>query len=531
MPCRSLRFTRLSTLAATALMSLAAPSHGWAQEGRQPSASQADERARPFTQWSFEELRAEFAKDPNRWSREACSFGVPIMAALEIADPQEMQIRVTSRVAQAICAAQEGRFEDAEARIRELRELKPDTVYVPLSLFIAGRGNRAQFALDVFGWIEGEIFRSLEPQTFGPANLAISKAGRKDEFDDLALKWLDAGAFEKMDRFVAASLSRNILAVAARTGRGDAAERALEKVTDPTLFIEFLTQRQYEPFWPTIEQRAGQSLEKVGAEHVEVSLAAMRAAPDDRDDFSEAVRALHYNGQFEEAIALAATWDPEGEAERPVRQGDAWALNLQALAFDALGETQKADAIFDRLAGLDPVENPWAVSFIINRASRLVGYGRFEAGLEAAKQARAAGGSPFAEMIIAKDHACALAALGRTKEASKELDFLRANRTSGSIGLAATGLVCSGLRKEAAQVLIEGLRDPVTRNSTANDLLSAESGLFYTQSMLPNLTRLMQEFPELKSEFDKHARLLPMGMIPRAATLRARLDLPKWQDR
>lgn len=130
-------------------------------------------------------------------------------------------------------------------------------------------------------------------------------------------------------------------------------------------------------------------------------------------------------------------------------------------------------------------------------------------------------------MIIARDHACALTQLDRTDEAADELVFLRENAAE-SVNLISQALLCLGLKEEAAQVLIDGLNDPATKDSALRALAKPETDLFYTSSMLPKARSLMEEYPELKAGFYASARDLPEAFIPRASILRVKLDLPEW---
>ena len=142
-----------------------------------------------------------------------------------------------------------------------------------------------------------------------------------------------------------------------------------------------------------------------------------------------------------------------------IEEGDAWALNIEAYAYDSLGQPKKADAVFDELAKLDPDENPWVVNFVINRASRLVGQGRWKEGVKATLLARAVAekyGSTYAKLILARQMACALPELGRADETASELAFLRDNAKDG-IALSVAGLMCAGQNDEAAAMLLAAL--------------------------------------------------------------------------
>lgn len=162
---------------------------------------------------------------------------------------------------------------------------------------------------------------------------------------------------------------------------------------------------------------------------------------------------------------------------------------------------------------------------MINRASRLTGQGRWNEGLEATVLARAVAeqhGSTYAKTIIARDRACALERLGRADEAAGELAFLRENWKDG-VALAARGLMCHGLRDEAADLLLEGLRDETVEDSAISAFLTDALDLFYTASILPDANDLLADYPELAAELGKHMRAMPEAYIPQAALRRVAL--------
>jgi tetratricopeptide (TPR) repeat protein len=312
------------------------------------------------------------------------------------------------------------------------------------------------------------------------------------------------------------------LRAAAQAGRGDLADGLLVSITSPVTYITMLTHRTYALFWPQIEARAGTHLAAIGDEHVRVTRAQLTNAPEDRDRFSEAAHALHYNGQFADAIALAQRWRERKARGVAIAEGDAWALNIEAYAHDSLGQFKQADAVFDELAKLDPDEHGWVVNFVINRAARLVGQGRWKEGLKATDLARKVAdeyGSTYARLIIAANRACALERLGRAKDAAGELTYLRENWKEG-VALTARGLMCHGLNDEAAALLVQGLRDESLRYNTLGAFQTDELDLFYTATILPQASDLLAAYPELAAELALHARPMPEAFIPQAALKR-----------
>ncbi|WP_299196722.1 hypothetical protein [uncultured Erythrobacter sp.] len=494
-----------------------------------PAAAQEKSKGLPdFDSMNGEQAFAAFRNGGDRWIDEPCDFGVPLFVAMQRAQPDNMPVSRLLLTAAALCADNEERYEDGADLIRQLNALEEGKHAVWLSLYFARRTDDAEWILELLSELSPDQLGTLDTDSFWPSMRTVRQAGRADELDAQALKWFEENRIGFLDGDLHAGVARYALAAAARDGRTEMAGQLLSYITDPSTYVDLITSREFEPVWGEIEARAGENLTVVGADNVAITRRRLTNAPSDRDRFSAAARALYYNGDFAEAVELAQSWRDREERGLELEEGDAWALNIQAYAYDSLSQTESADAVFEELAAIDAEENHWVVNFVINRASRLVGYGRWEEGLAATQYARTVPGSPFAEMIVAKDQSCALNRLGREEEALAELTFMRENAEE-SVHLLATALLCNGLRDEAAAAMLDGLRDPATRDGAVAGLLGPEADLFYTQSMLPQPRDLMADYPELAEEFARHARDLPEALIPRAAQLRADLDLPEWE--
>lgn len=477
------------------------------------------------------EIYAILTKDEGRWMRQPCDFGVPVVTALEAKAAQPAPLRRLRLLTEALCADKEKRFSDGLRLAREVAALTPEDPEINLSLYFARRLEDPDQVLAILRGLEGEVLGTLARDEYWAAGRMLAAQGRDDEHDALALGWAEEGQLAFINSELHSGIALRALRAAARAARTDLAEQLLVPITSPMSYISLLTLREYAPFWPQIEQRAGPNLATIGAEHVTATRIRLTNASDDRDRFSEAAHALYYNGQFAEAIALAQRWRERAERGVGIEEGDGWALNIEAYSHDALGQPAKADAVFDELAVLDPAVHPWVVNFVINRASRLVGQGRWREGLAAAGLARTVAenyGSTYAKAIIARDHACTLRKMGRSDEAASELAFLRENWKEG-IALSVQGLMCQGLESEAVALLFEGLRDKTMQERALAAFQTDELDLFYTPSTLPNARDLLAGHPALAEELAQHLRPMPEAFIPQAALKRVKPKLPAWE--
>jgi tetratricopeptide (TPR) repeat protein len=478
-----------------------------------------------LSEMSGEEVLALFRQTSGRWLREPCSFGVPVTTALQEKIGKTVPVQRARLYAAALCADEEQRFADGAKQVAELNRLTPGDPDIGLALYFARRLEDAEASFAILRGLDGPALGELGKDEYWATSRMIAKQGRNADHDELALAWVDGGNLAFINGDLHASIAVGALRAAARLGRADVVDQLLPSITSPVVYIDLLTLRDYEPFWPQIEARAGANLSLIGAEHVNVSRRRLVNAPNDRDRFSDAAHALHYNGQFEEAIALAQRWRERAERGTEIEEGDAWALNIEAYAYDSLGQREKADAVFEELAKIDPNKHNWVVNFVINRASRLVGQGRWKQGLAATELARRVAedqGTTYAKLIIASDRACGLERLGRADEALSELAYLRENWKDGP-ALVVRGLLCHGFKDEAVALLLTGLRDESVRGLAMAAFQTDELDLFYTATILSQASDLLVGYPELAAELAKHVRPMPEGFIPQAALKRVTL--------
>jgi len=472
---------------------------------------------------SPQELFALFSEDDQRWIREPCTFGAPVAVALDQRMREQVDVHRLRLMAEALCADEEKRYADGARLVGQINTLTPDDPLPGLSLYFARQLKDPDVVLAILRGLGKPGLAALDVDNYFAARRLLTDAGRDKDQDALALEWATTGKLGDLDAQLRPAVAGSALRQAAREGRSDVVSMLLAEITSPVTYIDLLTFREYEAFWPQIERRAGPNLATVGAKHVTRTRARLAADPTDRDRFSEAAHALHYNGQFKDAAALAKRWRQREAAGVEIQEGDAWALNIEAYAYDSLGQPAKADAVFDDLAKLDSDKHNWVVNFVINRASRMVGQGRWEQGLKATDLARTVAekqGTTYAKLIIAADRACAFARLGRAAEAAPELAYLRENAKEAN-GLTARGLMCHGLRDEAAALLMAGLADETLRDRTLGAFQTDELDLFYTATILPQAPDLLKDHPALAAELAKYLRPMPGAFIPQAALNRA----------
>jgi len=461
--------------------------------------------------------------DDNGWLNQPCTLGVPVTAELVRRSPETLLLR-GQELALMHCAIEQQRFEQAGGHYRALTNLGA-ALPPRLGLMLAVNAEDAPFAMALMRRMldeGGEELTQITVMQFAQIVNMIRDGGQGDELDIFVRDLLESPVYARLDSPYRSSVAFNVVRTLGDGSDTALLEKALEEVNSPTALITMLGDREFAPIWPQLEEHAGDALTRVSTQNRAVVAAHLAEMPDDSERFSALARAMHSNGDFEDAIALAREWRTRNGTLAEIEEGDAWALNIEAYALDSLGREEEADAVFDQLAALDPASHPWLVNFVINRASRLVAHGRWEAGLAAGLLARTvteAQGTIYAHLLVAQANACALGALGRESEAMSELTYLRDNSETDA-AVPAQALLCLGLADEAAAMLTGALADEETRASVLAELQPAGYELFYTHSVLPPLRTLMDSHPALREAFDQYARIIPERFKPRASIRR-----------
>ena len=458
-----------------------------------------------------------FARD-RKWLFEgpSCARSFPLFQELSRRYPEMEFFDRSSLYFEILCADEQKEYGRAQEGLDQLEARYPSPNWQGLGLYLNRRNDAPEKLLDRLAGLDGDFLEQMSPEGFWPIVRFLNGHKMVSQFEDLALVWLDDGRFARLDSDIQQGVASYALKAAVRATRADVTDELLSYIRSPQIYVSMLASREFGPIWPQIEARVGPNLSIVSRDYAQWASARLENHREDRDRFSTAARAYYFAGDFSQAIELAQDWQARDARGIAIEEGDGWALNIEAYAYDALGKRAQADAVFDNLAELDPEDHPWVVSFVINRASRLVGQKRWEQGLAANALAQGVAdvhGNTFANMILAHNRVCAFNALGRGDETGDDIAFLLTNSSDG-YELAAAALMCLKRRQEAADLLIEGLQDQGRQEHLIEELQGERFELFYTPSSLPQISELLAEFPLLAQEFDKFARPIPSAFVP-----------------
>lgn len=485
--------------------------------GAFPAAAQEKTAIPDFGALSDTELYAMLVDLETEGFRDPCQRKVPFFAEVVRRNPTNALLRNGSLTAQAFCAYEENRHEEGLELLKQAERAATGPTFHGLGLYFAvqvGDGEEALARLRAMGH-EGLLDQLPDQQVFFAVRI-IQADGLAGELDELAYELTDTTEFERLDPDLQGTFATAAIRHAVGAGDLSRIESLLQYDADPSSYLNMLSDRAYAAAWPQIEQRAGENLAVVADAFVRRTSEQLAEAPEDRDRLSRYAHALHFAGRYQEAVDVARNWRPERDNLGGLQEGDAWALNIEAYALDALGRREEADAVFDQLATLPADEHYWVVNFVINRAARLVGQGRWEEGLAATELARSVAaeyGSTYAKMLIARDRTCALQRLGRADESVHEAEYL-VEQFAESPPVAATGLLCVGKRPEVEQLLASALSDEVARNRLIYELQDPRFELFYTPSVLPQVREVVFAEAALRDEAFRYIRLLPDRFLP-----------------
>lgn len=469
-------------------------------------------------------IKASEAENP-----DYCKTVLPLLDEMAKRSTFEQTVIRPKYLNQFQCAISEARYKDAFALSLKLEDMtgvaQPDENAFVLAVIAEEYPVAAARLIRMAGSTDGRAFATLDPQLFWQ----LSRELARNQHTEIRLRMFralaDSPHLDRLDPSVGSGIARVALTLDAEKGVFGRATTLSRRLQGPYPFIELLANRKLETMWPALEEMAGPNLQKVAEADVAVKAAAYYKNPKDREAFQYYAHALHFAGRFEEAIALVRTFDHSPRSMLKATEDDLWAMNIEAYALDALGRKSEAEAVFDAMGAL-PFEGDrqsWLVNFVINRASRLVGLGQWQKGLDAsmlAHEVTEKSGSPFAKMLVRKARICALVNLDRAQEAASLLAEAYEGRVD-AYATAAEAHLCAGATDKAATIVLEALRSPDHRYDMAQELQSDDFEIFYVEGVLPDLRDSLRARPEIDAEFTAIVRDLPERLIP-GASLRRR---------
>lgn len=484
-----------------------------------------------YSAFSDEELGERYEKYAQAENPDHCNTLTPLLDEMAKRETFQTNIENTKRFTAFRCAIDQGRYKDAFATSANVEKSMgisfPPEFALALAVAAEEYPTAASRIIKMAGSTDGEAIGKLDRQLLSQLSRELALAKNKEMRLRMFRALADSPHFERLSPPMRSSIARETITLDAESANFDRVKLLAGELRGPYPFLELLANKTLEPVWPELEEIAGPNLQKIADADVVQKETEFRANPTDREAFQFYAHALHFAGKFEQAIALVRTIDQRPKAMLKATEDDLWAMNIEAYALDSLGRPSEAEAVFDAMAAL-PFEGErksWLVNFVINRASRLVGFGQWQKGLDASMLAHRIteqSGSPYAKMLVRKARICALVNLNRKAEAASLLVEAYERREDGYAS-AARAYLCAGDDDKAAAIVLEALNNPDRRDDMAQDLQPRDFEIFYAPETLPDLRDRLRSRPEIDAAFNKIARDLPERLIPGASIRRRQI--------
>ncbi len=467
--------------------------------------------------------------------RKPCAIALPLTKELKRRHPVNEALENPLLFARVQCAVEQERYADGLRDLKALERRAGTTGPTDrIGLFLAAQlEDGSETLARLRGLAASGALAEMSRQTLGWASDVVRRDELVHEYEAFAYDVATSDLQSQLDADVQPVLAYAALAHAARLPDPGQVDDLLGQVRSPYGFIDLLALRDYEPIWPQVERHAGDNLARLSDAYVAWTAERLADDPEDRDWLSEYANALLYAGRFQELVEVAESWLGDRRFAGEIEEGDGWALNVQAYAYDALGRPGEADRVFDRLAQLSPDAHPWVVNFLINRQARLTRQGRWQEAIAASEIARPATdvyGTPYARMLVASYRACALHKAGRLAESAAEFVFVGEHFVDAPTA-GGQALLCADRGDEAARRLASVLADETKRNTVLEDLQDERFSFYRTAGdVMPSLRDLILARPELREKALAHARLLPDRFVPISHIRREQLAEPAETD-
>jgi hypothetical protein len=488
-----------------------------------------------YSAFSDDKLQARYEKYAGAENPDHCNMLTPLLDEMAKRETFQPNIGNAKLLTAFGCAIDEGRYKDAFAASADVENIRgisfPPQFMLALAVAAEEYPTAASRIIKMAGSTNGEAFDTLDTQLLWQLSRGLVEAKNREMRLRMFRALADSPHWERLRPETRSAIAQETIMLDAENANYSRIKMLRSELMGPYPFIELLANRRLEPIWPELEEVAGPNLQKIADADVALKDAGYKANPADREAFQFYAHALHFAGKFEDAIALVRTFDHRPKAMLKATEDDLWAMNIEAYALDSLGRHGEADAVFDAMAAI-PFEgerNSWLVNFVINRASRLVGFGQWQKGLDASMLAHhitEQSGSPYAKMLVRKARICALVNLNRTAEAAPFL-VEAYERREDSYSTAAEAHLCAGEDDKAASIVLEALDNPDRQDDMAQDLQPGDFEIFYTGGILPSLRDRLRSRPEIDAAFNKIARDLPDRLIPVASLRRQQIAQAK----
>lgn len=444
-------------------------------------------------------------------------FHVLDRAAQRYTDPQS---RAAVEQTRAILYLAESKQDQAAAAFDRVMAIAPENPALPLAVLQTtlemGAFDISIRTLDrLISQFPVEA-RSIEVRRLDPIYVWLRENKQAERANQLRMRLADigfGGDWIATHDFYALTGAREHL----RRGELASAISLVKGIDDRDTLVDMLTNREFEPLWPSLAMRIGPHMEQPVNEALIVTERLFKDHPDSIDARSTRMTALANAGKFEEAARIGAAFAPTAAEAKALDEDGGWLVNQHATLLYQMGRKDESDARFAALMTNDIEQKPWLINMVINRVSHLAQAGdtaRAAPLLAQAERLTERFGNKYAMQIIRKLKVCTAAEMKPPEPTDPLVADLLAHAEDSN---AATieGLLCAKHMDEAARRLIDLLGNPDERALglaalQPNEIEPSPSGA------APNSDnfRLLLARPDVKNAFEKYGRVLPKEYWP-----------------
>lgn len=459
----------------------------------------------------------------NRPQRRYCAELAPLWAeAVKRSKSPPAELMLMSANTNVLCAIEEERYEDASSLIvRTETKFGQQGFFDRLALALHAHLQELDLAVARVGAIaqkdQGAALAKTEPVMLFQLNSSLVRAKRADLVEAMWSSIMASPIFPELDPDVRGGAAINLLGVKAETASLTPADAALlDLLTNSSAYAGMMADRRYATIWPFMEERAGDGLARLIDADVKLNTERYEASPDDGRRLSNLGYSLLQAGKIRELIELTTRFREKDFDYSQLSEDGTWIVNYMATALRAAGRQQEGIAVLEGLASVDPEAHSWVVNYVINHAIALGEDNQHAAALKALDRAQKVAdehGSAYARALVAGQRACSHYKLGHADQVPEQiavLEGLRADAPSAVIGYA----MCAGREDLAIAWAREALAKESSRKTMIGVLQPA-----YMRDKPTSVTdqepyRLLAKSPELASEFEKVARVVPERFAP-----------------
>lgn len=297
-----------------------------------------------------------------------------------------------------------------------------------------------------------------------------------------------------------------------RRSEWDQARAGLALKPGAATLARLAVDKRNEPLWPDLDKMGADGFRQSLEQDVERAALSSKANPSDLKALTAYMRSLRTLGRNAEAANAGKALATDKAKVETVGDDAFWLVNEYSSDLAAAGKTDEAIAALDGLLTLGLNSYPSLVSMEINRAIMLNDAGYHQRALDAMTALDGSDTkhiSPFGQMWVWSEQACALYALSRAAEARSVEAKLMAKPEDNLLAITRVA-ACRGDTTAIENLVVKRLGDDEQRNDALGLFIrfrGQETLLPFQRQLRSTMTAALQA-PAVQTEFRKHGRLV-----------------------